>query len=151
MRAVNLLPAPRVETRQDDAESRARTTRAVAIAAGLMVAFVMAAVGFAFVQERFAVNDRRATLDGLQAKVSQSHAATASSRAAAASSAAVAAKTQGYLNAIKSAASGRIAWDGLLDQLSRVMPPGTSLETLQANDGNATPSASTPSTRPYGG
>ena len=59
MRAVNLLPAPRVETRQDDGQSRARATKAAAIAAGLLVAFVMAAVGFAFVQERSAVNDRQ--------------------------------------------------------------------------------------------
>ena len=43
-----------------------------------MVAFVMAAVGFAFVQERSAVNDRRSTLDGLQAKVAQTHAASGS-------------------------------------------------------------------------
>ena len=128
MRAVNLLPAPRVETRQDDGQSRARATTAVAIAAGLMVAFVTAAVGFAFVQERSAVNDRRSTLDGLRAQVAQTH-------AAAASSAPVATKTQGHLAAITSAASGRMAWDGLLDQLARVMPPGTSLETLQANDG----------------
>ena len=28
-----------------------------------------------------------------------------------------------------------MAWDRLLDQLARVMPPGTSLETLQANGG----------------
>src|SRR4051812_24133095 len=128
MRAVNLLPAPRVETRQDDGQGRARTTKAAAVAAGLMVACVTAAVGFAFVHERSAANDRRSTLDGLQAKVAQTQAAKASS-------AAVAAKDQGHLAAVTSAASGRMAWDGLLDQLSRVMPPGASLETLQASDG----------------
>src|SRR3954451_12147058 len=124
MRAVNLLPAPRVETRQDEGQGRARTTRAAAVAAGLMVACVTAAVGFAFLHERSAANDRRSTLDGLQAKVAQTHAASASS-------APVVSKTQGHLAAIAAAASGRTAWDGLLDQLSRVMPPGTSLETLQ--------------------
>src|SRR3954452_23948406 len=131
MRAVNLLPAPRVETPQDVAHGRARTTKASALAAGLIVAFVTAAVGFAFVHERSAANDRRATLDGLHAKVVQTQAAKASS-------AAVAAKEQGHLAALTSAASGRMAWDGLLDQLSRVMPPGASLETLQASDGAAT-------------
>ena len=40
MRAVNLLPAPRVETRQDDGQSLARATKAAAIAAGLMVTCV---------------------------------------------------------------------------------------------------------------
>jgi Tfp pilus assembly protein PilN len=144
MRAVNLLPAPRVETRQDDGQSRARTTKAVAIAAGLTLAFVTAAVGFAFVHERSAANDRQSTLDSLQAKIAHTHAATASS-------APVATKTQGHLAAITSAASGRMAWDRLLDQLARVMPPGASLETLQANDGastSTTASTTTPSSTP---
>jgi Tfp pilus assembly protein PilN len=139
MRAVNLLPAPRLEQRHDDGPRRELTTKAVAIAAGVMVTLVTAAFGYAFAQERSAVNDRQSTLDGLQAKVAQTHAATASS-------AAVAAKTQGRLDAITSAASGRIGWDDLLDQLSRVMPSGVSLQSLQANDGNGTSSASTPST-----
>jgi Tfp pilus assembly protein PilN len=142
MRPVNLLPAPRVETRQDDGQSSARTTKAVAIAAGLTLAFVTAAAGFAFMHERSAANDRQSTLDDLQAKIAHTHAATASS-------APVATNTQGHLAAITSAASGRMAWDRLLDQLSRVMPPGASLETLQANDGTNTStstSTSTPST-----
>src|SRR5947208_11181300 len=139
MRAVNLLPAPRVEQRQDDGQRRGRTTMAVAIAAGLLLVFVTAALAFALMHERSVVNDRRSTLDGLQAKVAQTHAAKPSS-------AAEAAKTQGQLAAITSAASGRIAWDGLLDQLARVMPSGASLASLQASDGNAAPSASTPST-----
>src|SRR5438045_9055557 len=99
MRPVNLLPAPRVETRQDDGHSRARTTKTAAIAAGLMVACVTAAVGFAFAQEHSAVNDRQSTLDGLQAKVAHTHATTASS-------AAVTTKQQGHLTAITTAASG---------------------------------------------
>src|SRR3954453_20645659 len=135
MRPVNLLPAPRVETRQDDSHSRARATTAVGIATGLMATVVTAAVGFAVVQERSAVNDRRSTLDGLRAQVAQTH-------VAAASSAPVATKTQGHLAAITTPASGRTAWDGLLDQVARVMPPGTSLATLQANDGAATSTAS---------
>src|SRR4051794_10378287 len=118
MRAFNLLPAPRVETRQDDGRRSARTTSAVAIAAGLMVAVVTASLGFAFMQERSAVNDRRSTLGGLQTQVAETH-------VAAAPSAPVATKTQGHLAAITSAASGRMAWDRLLDQLARVMPPGT--------------------------
>src|SRR3954447_1816947 len=146
MRAVNFLPAPRVETRQDVAQSRARTTRSGALAAGLLVAFVTAALGYAFVHERSTVNDRRSTLDGLHAKVAETRAANAKTHADNASSAAVAAKTQGHVAAITSAASGRMAWDALLDQLSRVMPPGTSLESLQANDGAGTSSASTSTT-----
>ena len=141
MYAVNLLPAPRVETREVEVQSHARVTTAGAIAAGLLVAFVMAAIGLAFVQERSGVNDRQATLDGLQAKVAKSHATAAPSPA-------VATKTQGHLAAVTSAASGRMAWDGLLDQLARVMPPGTSLETLQANVGAGPSPTTTPSTSP---
>jgi Tfp pilus assembly protein PilN len=143
MRAVNLLPAPRIEQRQDDSQSLARTNKAIAIAAGLLLAFVTAAVGFAFVHERSAVNDRQSTLDGLQAKVARTHAATEPS-------AAVATKKQAHLAAVKSAASGRRAWDDLLDQLARVMPSGASLETLQADDGAGTSSASTASTSTSG-
>src|SRR3954452_25461559 len=136
MYAVNLLPAPRVVTREVEVQSGTRVRTAGAIAAGLLVAFVVAAVGLAFVQERSAVNDRRSTLDGLQAKVAKSHAPTTSS-------APVATTTQGHLAAITAAASGRMTWDVLLDQLARVMPPGTSLETLQANTGAGTSSAPT--------
>jgi Tfp pilus assembly protein PilN len=146
MRAVNLLPAPRVDQRQDDSRRRERTTKAIAIAGGLVLVFVTAALVFAFMHERSVVNDRQSTLDGLHAKVAQSQAKAAQSHAAAASSAAVAAATQAQITAIKSAASGRVAWDDLLNQLSRVMPSGASLVTLQANDGNATSSATTPST-----
>ena len=138
MRPVNLLPAPRVETRQDAPQSHGRTTTAGAIAAGLLVAFVTAAVGLAFVQERSAVNDRRSTLDGLQANVAKAQAASR------ASSAPVAPTTQGHLVAVTAAASGRMAWDDLLDQLARVMPPGTSLETLQANVVAGTSPTTTP-------
>jgi Tfp pilus assembly protein PilN len=138
MRAVNLLPAPRVEQRQDDGRRRERTTKAVAIAAGLLLVFVTAALALAFVHERSDVNDRRSTLNGLEAQVAQTHAAAASSAAAAAA-------TQAQITAITSAASGRIAWDALLNQLSRVLPSGASLVSLQASDGNST-SASTPST-----
>jgi Tfp pilus assembly protein PilN len=139
MRAVNLLPAPRVEHRQDDGRRRGRTTKAVAIAAGLLLVFVTAVLGFAFMHERSAVNDRRSTLDGLQTQVAQNQAAKASSAAAAAA-------TQAQITAITSAATGRIAWDDLLNQLSRVMPSGASLVSLQASDGNGTSPASTPST-----
>ena len=99
--------------------------------------FVTAVLGFAFMHERSAVNDRRSTLDGLQTQVAQNQAAKASSAAAAAA-------TQAQITAITSAATGRIAWDDLLNQLSRVMPSGASLVSLQASDGNGTSPASTP-------
>jgi Tfp pilus assembly protein PilN len=143
MRAVNLLPAPRVEKREDNAQSRARTTKAIAIAAGAVLVLVALVAGFAFVQGRSDVNDRQSTLDGLHAQVAEV-------QASAAVSAAVAGQTQAHLTAVSSAASGRMAWDWLLDELSRVMPRGAWLESLQstpaAADSTSTSSDSTSST-----
>src|SRR5580765_5289181 len=109
MRAVNLLPAPRVEKREDKGQNREQTTKALAIAGGAVLALVAIVLGFTFVQGRSHVSDRKATLAGLQAQV-------AKTQAAAAVSAAVAAQRRAHLNAVTTAASGRTAWDSLLDQ-----------------------------------
>ena len=75
-----------------------------------------------FVQGRSDVSDRRATLEGLEAQVAQK-------QAAASVSAAVAAQAQAHLAAFTAASSGRSNWDGLLDQLARVMPDRASGST----------------------
>jgi Tfp pilus assembly protein PilN len=124
MRAVNLLPAPRVEKRQDDGQSRARTTKATAVVAALVLVLAAVVLGYGFVQARTDANDRQARLEAVQAQVAQV-------QASAAISAAAAAQTQAHLNAVTTAASNRMAWDGLLDQLSRVMPRGAWLDSLQ--------------------
>ena len=139
MRAVNLLPAPRVEKRQDDVQSRARTTKAIAIAAGLVLVLVAIVLGFAYTHGSSKVSDRQAKLDSVQAEVARA-------QAAAAVPSATRDTTQAHLAAVTSAASGRIAWDALLAQLSRVMPAGSWLESLQANDGSASSAVSTSST-----
>jgi Tfp pilus assembly protein PilN len=137
MRAFNLLPTPGAEKRQD--ESR-RSANAMAVAAGLTLVLVAVVVGLAFKQARTTASDRQATLAGLQAEVAQT-------KAAATVKAAAAAGTQAHLAAVTSAASGRTAWDGLLGQLSRVMPQGAWLDSLQATAATpAAPSTSTDST-----
>src|SRR5947208_1413415 len=123
MRAVNLLPDPRVDTREQSVESRARSTRTIALAAVAALVLIAVVVGYSFVQGRSGVHDRQARLHGLQAKV-------AKTQAAAAVSAVVAAQRQAHLAAITSAASGRTGWDYVLDEISRVMPSGAWLETL---------------------
>jgi Tfp pilus assembly protein PilN len=138
MRAVNLLPAARAEKPRENGDSRARTTKAIAIAGGAVLALVAVVVGFAFVQGRSTVSDRQAKLDDVQSQVSRTQAAAALPSAARATS-------QAHLAAITSAASGRIAWDGLLAELSRVMPSGSWLETLQAGNGAAASSSTTSS------
>ena len=131
MRAVNLLPAPRAEKRQ-------WTTKSTAVAAGLVFVLVSVAAGFGFVQARSDVSDRQSTLDGLQAEVAQL-------QASAALSAAETSQMQAHLAAVSAAGSGRMAWDGLLDQLSRVLPQGAWLESLQATGAAvaSTPTAAT--------
>jgi Tfp pilus assembly protein PilN len=137
MRAVNLLPAPRVEKRSeaDAAQRSAKTTQGVAIAAGASLAVLAAVVGFAFVQGRSTVHHRQAKLDLLQAQVEHEQGAAAVSAKAVQQAQAAA---QAHLTAITSAASGRTAWDSLLDQLARVMPRGAWLESLQTTPATTT-------------
>ena len=100
-----------------------------------MLVLVAAVSGVAFTKARSDVSDRQSTLNGLQAEL-------AGVQATAAVSATAADQTQAHLAAVSTAASGRIAWDGLLDQLSRVMPRGAWLESLQGT--NAAPAAPAP-------
>ena len=139
MRAVNLLPSPRVETRQADGESRARSAKAIAIAAAAVLVLLAVVLGFAFVQGRSDVSDRRATLETLQAQVARA-------QAAASVSAARAAQTHAHLLAITSASTGRTAWDDLLNQLGHVMPSGAWLQSLQATGAAAAAASSSTAT-----
>jgi Tfp pilus assembly protein PilN len=138
MRAVNLLPAPRVE-KQDGSQSRLRSTNAIAAAAGAVLVLVTVLLALGFVQGRSDVSDRRTTLDRLEAQVTQK-------QANASVSAAVAAQAQAQLAAFTAASSGRAAWDNLLDQLARVMPRGVWLDTLQLTPGATSAAATTENT-----
>jgi Tfp pilus assembly protein PilN len=138
MRAVNLLPAPRAEKRQADGPARAQRTKTVALAAAAVLVLIAALLAVAFVQARSHASDRQKTLDGLQAK-------SAALQASAAASAARASKSQAHMAAVTTAASGRVAWDGLLNQLSRVMPSGAWLESMQTNSTSSTSSSSSSS------
>src|SRR3954452_4321062 len=125
---VNLLPAPRVEERRDVADTHVRSRNGIAAAAGAALVLVAVLLVFGFVQGRSNVSDRRATLDRLETQVAQK-------QAAASASAAIATKAQSHLAAFTTAASGRAAWDTLLDQVARVLPPGVWLDTLQLTPG----------------
>jgi Tfp pilus assembly protein PilN len=143
MRAVNLLPDPGAERREGESQSNAGVNKRIGLAGGAALVLTAVVFGFAFTQARSTASDRQATLDGLQAKVART-------QAAAAVTAAAAARTHAHLAAVTSAASGRTAWDDLLGQLSRVMPRGAWLDTLDATAAGAaatsTAAASTPST-----
>ena len=136
MRGVNLLPAPRVEKRPATAQTGLRSKNGIAATAGAVLVLVAALLALGFVQGRSDVSDRRATLEGLEAQVAQK-------QAAASVSAAVAAQAQAHLAAFTAASSGRSNWDGLLDQLARVMPQGVWLNTMQLTPGATSATATT--------
>jgi Tfp pilus assembly protein PilN len=142
MRAFNLLPTPRVEQRQDGVQSRLQTTNGIAAAASAVLVLLAVLIGFAFVQGRSNVSDRRTTLDRLETQVARQ-------QAAASVSAAVAAQAQAHLAAFTAASAGRAAYDNLLDQLGRVMPRGAWLDTLQLTPGAAS-TTTTPTTESTG-
>jgi Tfp pilus assembly protein PilN len=139
MRALNLLPAPLVEKRQDGFQSRLWTTHRIAAAAGAVLVLIVVLLGLGFVQGRSDVSDRRTTLGRLEAQVAQN-------QAAASVSAAVAVQGQAHLAAFTAASSGRAHWDNLLDQLARVLPRGAWLDTLQLTPGATSAGATTEST-----
>ena len=85
------------------------------------------------------MSDRRTTLERLEAQVAQV-------QVDASASAAVAAQAQAHLSAFAAASSGRANWDGLLDQVARVLPPGAWLDTLQLTPGAASAATTTEST-----
>ena len=140
MRALNLLPAPRVEHRQDGSQSRLRSTNGIAAAAGAVLVLVTVLLALGFVQGRSDVNDRRTTFDRLDAQIAQEP-------ADASLSAAAAAQAQAQLAAFTAASSGRAAWDNLLDQLARVMPRRLARDSA-ADAGCDEPPSPTNHTRP---
>jgi Tfp pilus assembly protein PilN len=140
MRAVNLLPDPRTDKRHDDGRDRLRSTRMIAVAGGAVLVALAVVLGAAFISARSDVHDRQAKLEGVQSQVA------AAQVSAAASAAAAAGRTEAHLTAVSTAASQRLAWDGLLDQLSRVMPRGAWLESLQGTSASSTSATSSSTT-----
>jgi Tfp pilus assembly protein PilN len=138
MRAVNLLPDPRTDKRHDDGRDRLRSTKMIAVAGGAVLVALAVVLGAAFISARSDVSDRQAKLDSVQSQV-------AAAQVSAAASAAAAGRNEAHLAAVSTAASQRLAWDGLLDQLSRVMPRGAWLESLQGTSASSTSTTSTSS------
>jgi len=121
MRAVNLLP---VERGDDASKSRMPGAKTIVAGGSGLLAATAAAVGFAFVNARSDVSDKRATLTAVQEQV-------AAARAQQASTAAAISDTQARLAAFTSASTARIEWDALLGQVSGILPSGSWLSTLR--------------------
>jgi Tfp pilus assembly protein PilN len=110
---------------------------------GVAIACIVAVgLGLAYVHERSAINDRHATLADVQTQVTAADAQAAPIRAAQAGIAA-------RLPAATTITASRISWEGLLADLSGVLPRRVRLQTLSLQ--SPTPlvaGAATPATPP---
>jgi Tfp pilus assembly protein PilN len=125
MKAVNLLPANRRPGHRSTEQNQARATTVAALVGGAVLALVTIVVAVAGLQGRSAANEKQGVLDAIKAELG---AAQSSAAAAAQAKAQYSAR----FSAFSTASSGRIQWDGLLHDLSRVMPADSWLTNLTA-------------------
>ncbi len=135
MRAVNLLPQ---QDRPGGMPTVFTTTSVVAGGAALL-AVALVLLGFTYVQGHSKVSDRQDKLEALQQQVVQA-------QAAAARTVAQQGEDQARVAAFSTAAAGRMPWDDLLDDVSRVLPAGSWLSTLNMQAGTALPPGTTATT-----
>jgi Tfp pilus assembly protein PilN len=93
-------------------------------------------VGVSFVQEHGKASDRRDTLAKLERNVDTLRVAQARSTAQQGSA-------QARVAAFATASGARMNWDDLLDDISRVLPDGSWLSSLNAQAGTTAPTAFT--------
>jgi len=145
MEAVNLLPAYARPGHPWAAVGKDLSARRVIKSGSVAACVVAVGVGLAYYQERSVANDRRATLADVQAQVAVVDAKAAPLRAAQAAAAARL-KTAGTVS------ERRVAWEGLLADVSRVLPKQVYLQGLSLQSPTAlAPGASIPApTTPAG-
>jgi Tfp pilus assembly protein PilN len=138
MRAINLLPQPE---RRTPTLPTLLTPRSVLAGGVVMLAAVAVLVGVSFSQSSGKVSEKRDTLAALEQKVNALQAAQ--SRTAARQGTDTA-----RVAAFTSASGDRMRWDNLLDDISRVLPAGSWLTSLnmQAVTPAAPAAGSTPTT-----
>ena len=125
MRAVNLLPE-----HERPGGVPVVTTPAVAIAASALAVIVVIALAVVYISDRGTVSEKRETLTAIEQKIVEIQVRTARTEA-------VQSADQARLQAFTAAAAGRVPWDVLLDDISRVLPAGSWLTTLSAQGGAA--------------
>jgi Tfp pilus assembly protein PilN len=123
MEAVNLLPAYARPGHPWAAVGKDLSARRVVKAGSVAACVVAVGVGLAYYQERSVVNDRQATLAEVQAQVAVVDAKAAPLRAAQAAAAA-------RLTTAGTVSERRVAWEGLLADVSRVLPKQVYLQGL---------------------
>jgi Tfp pilus assembly protein PilN len=125
MQAVNLLPAyARPASRLASIGKELSPARVVKIG-GIVAAVCALAIAALYVYERSVVNDRKATLSDAQARLAAVEATAAPLRAAESASTARA-------TIIRTVSGSRVAWEGVLRDLSRVLPDQVSLQSLSS-------------------
>jgi Tfp pilus assembly protein PilN len=123
MEAVNLLPAYARPGHPWAAVGKDLSARRVVKAGTVAACVVAVGVGLAYYQERSVVNDRQATLADVQAQVAVVDAKAAPLRAAQAAAAA-------RLTTAGTVSDRRVAWEGLLADVSRVLPKQVYLQGM---------------------
>ena len=121
MRAVNLLP-------REDASSRRRLPRTPVLLAGTAPLIASALVFLGYSLEHAKVVDARANVAVARTEL----AGLGPSLTAASAGAQLAAERASRLAALKDGVGRRVAWDTVLDQVSRVLPAGVWLTALSA-------------------
>lgn len=129
MKAVNLLP------REEVTRSFERN-RGVAFAAAGGTAVITAGVCVLLLGAGGAVKDRQLTLDSLNAELAGLPTASTTDPS---KEAALGAEKTARTTALSTALAGRVAWDGLLRQISQVLPADVWLTRLQTTESTAQP------------
>ena len=141
MRAVNLLPLDaRYEKKWWSADAVPASPKRILAGAGILAAVLALSLVGAYLLQKSIVEDRQATLTGLSQQVAVAEAEAAVIRAAQDNA-------QARFSAFSSVVSGRIIWEKVLRDLSRVLPPNAYLSTLSASSptsSTATPAGGVP-------
>jgi Tfp pilus assembly protein PilN len=147
MEAVNLLPAYARPGHPWAAVGKDLSARRVVKAGSVAALVVAVGVGLGYYLERSVVNDRQATLADVQAQVAVVDAQAAPLRAAQAAAAA-------RLTTAGTVSERRVAWEGLLADVSRVLPKQVYLQGLSLQSptplapGASIPAPTTPTGTP---
>ena len=142
MRGVNLLP-------KDAVAKRSRRSTMVAIGAPVAVAVPLIALGFLYLGANGQVADRQSELESVRAEI-----AALPEPNGPVIDAAVVGSEAVRATAVASVLGGRLAWDAVFRDISRVLPENvwlTSLSMTQPQSGNLSDAATAPAAAPTAG
>jgi Tfp pilus assembly protein PilN len=134
MQAVNLLPAYARPAGAWASFGKELSPARVIRIGGIVAAACALAIAGLYFYERSVVNDRRAKLADAQARLTAVEATAAPLRAAEAASTA-------RSTVIRTVSNSRVAWEGVLRDLSRVLPDQVHLQSLIAQSPTAAAAA----------